>query len=75
MKIKKGHQVKIISGKYKGSKGKVLSVCQKTNKVTIENFNIKTKHVKPKRDEEKGYIKKIEGPIHQSNIKIDNLTN
>nr|YP_009394387.1 ribosomal protein L24 [Leptosiphonia brodiei]ARW62949.1 ribosomal protein L24 [Leptosiphonia brodiei] len=72
MKIKKGCEVKIISGKYKGYQGKIISICKKTSRVTIENCNIQTKHVKPKQNDEKGYIKQIEGMIHQSNIKIHN---
>nr|YP_010619905.1 Ribosomal protein L24 [Symphyocladia marchantioides]WAX03918.1 Ribosomal protein L24 [Symphyocladia marchantioides] len=69
-KIKKGDDIKIISGKYKGKYGKVSSVLKKNNQVLIENINIKTKHIKPKQTDEKGYIKKIEQPIHYSNIKL-----
>nr|YP_010619710.1 Ribosomal protein L24 [Tayloriella tenebrosa]WAX03723.1 Ribosomal protein L24 [Tayloriella tenebrosa] len=70
IKIKKGDDIKIISGKHKGEYGKVLSILKKNNQVLIENINIKTKHIKPKQTENKGYIKKIETPIHYSNIKL-----
>lgn len=69
-KIKQGDNVTIISGKYKGQYGKVSAILKKTNQVLIKNINIKTKHVKPKQTEEKGYIKTIEAPIHYSNIKL-----
>jgi len=72
MKIKKGNIAKIISGKYKGSEGKIISVCEKTSTVKIENINMKIKHMKPKQNDEKGSIRETEGPIHQSNIKIKN---
>nr|YP_009396247.1 ribosomal protein L24 [Melanothamnus harveyi]ARW65444.1 ribosomal protein L24 [Melanothamnus harveyi] len=72
MKIKKGYTAEIISGKYKGSKGKIISICEKTSTVKIENINMKIKHIKPQQSDEKGSIKEIEGPIHQSNIKIKN---
>ena len=72
MKIKKGNIATIISGKYKSSQGKIISICEKTSTVRIENINIKIKHMKPKQNDEKGSIKEIEGPIHQSNIKIKN---
>ena len=39
LKPKKGLEVKIIAGKYKGQVGKVLTVFPKTNKLTIENIN------------------------------------
>nr|YP_009393358.1 ribosomal protein L24 [Symphyocladiella dendroidea]ARW61920.1 ribosomal protein L24 [Symphyocladiella dendroidea] len=69
-KINKGDDIKIISGKYKGEYGKVSLVLKKNNQVIIENINIKTKHIKPKQTDDKGYIKKIEKPIHYSNIKL-----
>lgn len=74
-KIKKDSTVEIISGKYKGRKGKVLSICRKTKKVKIESINMQTKHIKPKNNEEKGSIQQIEGPIHYSNIKLYDTTN
>nr|YP_010619321.1 Ribosomal protein L24 [Amplisiphonia pacifica]WAX03334.1 Ribosomal protein L24 [Amplisiphonia pacifica] len=69
-KIKKGDDIQVISGKYKGQYGKVSLVLKKDNQVLIENINKKTKHVKPKQTDDKGYIKKIEKPIHYSNIKL-----
>nr|ARW60656.1 ribosomal protein L24 [Polysiphonia sp.] len=75
MKIKKGDNVKIISGRHKGEYGKVNLVLKNKNQIIIENINIKTKHNKPKQTEEKGNIKKIESPIHYSNIKIIKKTN
>lgn len=69
-KIKKGDTVEVVSGEYKGKNGIVSSIKKESNKLIIENINIKTKHVKPKQTDEKGYIKKIEGPIHYSNVKL-----
>lgn len=70
MNIKKGYNVKIISGKFKGQTGEVSNIIKKTNSITIKNINLKTKHIKPKQSEEKGEIKKIEGPIHYSNVEV-----
>lgn len=68
--IKQGDEVKIISGKYKGSTGKVIKVITKSNRLIVEKINVQLKHVKPKQTEEKGEIKQIERPIHRSNIKL-----
>lgn len=70
-KIQKGSQVKVISGKYRNRVGKILKIINSQNQVIIENINIKTKHVKPRREEEKGERLTIEAPIHKSNITID----
>nr|YP_010851467.1 ribosomal protein L24 [Echinothamnion hookeri]WGH14444.1 ribosomal protein L24 [Echinothamnion hookeri] len=74
MQIQKGDNVKIISGKHKGEYGKVFSVIKNKHQVIIENINIKTKHIKPKQTEDRGHIKKIERPIHYSNVKLINKT-
>nr|YP_009397693.1 ribosomal protein L24 [Dipterosiphonia australica]ARW66879.1 ribosomal protein L24 [Dipterosiphonia australica] len=70
IQVKKGDDVKIISGRNKGKSGKVLSIIRNKGQVIIENTNIKIKHIKPKQTNEQGHIAKIEGPIHHSNIKI-----
>lgn len=68
-KFKVGDNIEIIAGKYKKHKGKIVKITTKKNNVIIENINLKTKHNKPKKTEEKGEITKIEGYIHISNIK------
>jgi len=70
MKIKKNDLVKVIAGKDKGRKGKVLRVFSKTNKVLLENLNLVTKHVKPKRAGEKGQKIKVPMSIDISNVKL-----
>ena len=44
--IRKGDMVQVISGKDKGSKGKVLVAYPKTGKLLIEGVNIAIKHIK-----------------------------
>lgn len=70
IKIKKGNQVKIITGKHKGQTGIIKNIITAKNKVVIENINIQTKHTKAKESGEKGTIIQIEGPIDYSNIKV-----
>ena len=70
MKIKKGDQVLIISGKDRGRKGKVLSAFPSEQKIMVEAVNIRKKHVRPKKQGEKGQIVKTPAPISISNIKL-----
>jgi len=70
MKIKKGDQVLIISGKDRGRKGKVLEAFPKESKVLVEGINLRKKHVRPKRSGEKGQIVTLPAPIHVSNVKF-----
>jgi large subunit ribosomal protein L24 len=70
MKLKKGDTVLIISGKDRGRKGKVLKAFPKGQRILVESINLKKKHVRPKREEEKGQIVQIPAPIHVSNVKL-----
>ncbi len=47
MKLKKGDQVKIISGANKGKTGKIVAVLPNENAVKVEGINIIKRHVKP----------------------------
>lgn len=69
MKIKKGDNVKIITGKDKGKKGKVARVLVSDNKVIVEGINMMKKHQRPRKSGEKGSMKDIEMPIDASNVK------
>jgi len=69
MKIKKGDNVTIITGKDKGKKGKIVHGLVKQNKVIVEGANMMKKHQRPKKSGEKGSMKDIEMPIHTSNVK------
>ena len=68
MLLKKGTQVKIISGKDKGKTGEILEINKKLNKVKIKSINMIKKHLKPTKENKGGIVSK-ESFIHQSNIK------
>ena len=68
MNLKKGIQVKIISGKDKGKTGEILEINKKLKKVKIKSINMIKKHLKPTKENKGGIISK-ENYIHQSNVK------
>lgn len=70
MKIKKGDQVLIISGKYRTKKGGVLKALPRKRKIVVEGVNLAKKHQKPKKTGEKGQIVEIPLPIDVSNVKL-----
>ncbi len=70
MKIKKGDQVLIISGKDKGKKGNVLKVFPEEEKIVVENVNLLKRHTKPKKAGEKGQIVQKSSPINFSKVKL-----
>ena len=68
MILKKGTQVKIISGKDKGKTGEILEIHRKLNRVKIKTINMIKKHLKPTKENKGGIITK-ENFIHISNVR------
>ena len=68
MILKKGMQVKIITGKDKGKTGEILELNRKLQKVKIKSINMIKKHLKPTKENKGGIVSK-ESFIHQSNVK------
>ena len=68
MLLKKGTQVKVISGKDKGKTGEILEINRKLNKIKVKSINMIKRHTKPTKENKGGIISK-ESFIHQSNIK------
>ena len=68
MIVKKGTQVKIISGKDKGKTGEILEIDRKQKRVKIKSINMIKKHLKPTKENKGGIISK-ENFIHLSNVK------
>lgn len=66
IKIKKGDNVKVITGKDKGKEGKVIAVVD--SKVLVEGVNMVTKHSKASQSNPKGGIIHQESPIDISNV-------
>ena len=67
MNLKKGVQVKILSGKDKGKTGEILEINRKLEKVKVKSINIIKRHTKPTKENKGGVISK-ESFIHQSNV-------
>ncbi len=70
MKIKKNDTVKIIAGKDKGKTGKIMQVFLIHNKVVVEGLNIRHRHMRPRRQSEKGQRIEYAAPLDVSNVML-----
>ncbi|MBD3359711.1 MAG: 50S ribosomal protein L24 [Candidatus Buchananbacteria bacterium] len=70
MKIKSGDKVKVIAGKDKGKKGKVLQVFPEKKKVSVEGINLAIKHMRPRRQNEQGQKIEFPAPLNVSNLML-----
>ena len=68
--VKKGDEVEVISGNFKGSSGKILEVIPSKQRVLVEGVRIIKKHLRKSEDNPQGKIAEREGPIHISNVKL-----
>ena len=72
LRIRKGDEVVVITGKYKGVKGRILKVFPKDERVIVENVNFIKRHTKPRSQTQPGGIIEKEAPIHVSNVMLFN---
>ena len=69
IQIRKGDQVRVISGRDKGKSGRVLSVHPYDGTVTVEHANMIKRHTRPNQAKNiKGGIVEREGPIDASSV-------
>jgi len=68
--VKKGDDVEVISGNFKGSTGKILEVLPAKQRVLVEGVRIIKKHLRKSEDNPQGKIAEREGPIHISNVRL-----
>ena len=68
--VKTGDEVIVIQGKDRGKKGKVLQVAPSEGKVIVENVNIISKHVKPRKMGEAGGIIKAESALYADKVQL-----
>jgi large subunit ribosomal protein L24 len=68
--VRKGDNVEVISGNFRGSSGKILEVIARKQQVLIEGVRIIKKHLRKSQDNPQGKIAEREGPIHISNVKL-----
>ncbi|AXP09252.1 50S ribosomal protein L24 [Campylobacter hepaticus] len=68
LKIKKGDNVKVITGDDKGKTGKVLAVYPKTLKVLVQGCKIAKKAIKPSEKNPNGGFINKEMPMDISNV-------
>ena len=70
MRIKKGDNVIVTTGKDKGTQGVVERVLPREGRVVIQGVNKKKIHQKGKKSSEKGQIIEQAAPIDASNVQI-----
>lgn len=69
MRLKTGDTVVVISGKWKGKKGKIIRAFPREEKVLVEGVNLVKKHQRPTQNMQGGIIEK-EAPIRACKVML-----
>ena len=70
MNLVKGDTVIVIAGRDKGKTGVIQKVIPESNRVVVENVNLRKKHKKPTQQHPDGGILEIYAPIDASNVML-----
>ena len=70
MNLKKGDNVIVIAGRDKGKTGTIQKVIPESNRVVVENVNIRKKCNKPTQANPDGGIVEVYAPINASNVAL-----
>lgn len=66
--VRKGDDVRVISGNYRGVEGRILKVFPKKERLIVEGVNLRVHHMKPSQQNPDGGRIEKEVPIHASNV-------
>jgi large subunit ribosomal protein L24 len=69
LKVKKGDEVVVLSGRDRGKKGEVLRVLPKESRVVVQGVNVVKRHSRPKAGDAGGIVEK-EAALHVSNVAL-----
>lgn len=70
MKIRKGDRVRVLTGKFRGKEGEVMTVLPKSNQVIVDGINVAKRHQKPTRAMQQGGIIDKAMPLDVSNVAL-----
>lgn len=70
MKLKKGDNVKIMSGKDRGKTGVIMAAFPESGRITIDGLNVFKKRSKPRKQGEKGQVVAVSRPMAASKVMI-----
>ena len=70
LRIKQGDTVRILLGKDRGKKAKVMAVLPAAGRILVEGVNMVKKHIRPRRSGEKGQRVSVAAPMQISNVQL-----
>ena len=66
--VKKNDEVVVLSGSDKGKRGRIISILQKKDRVSVEGVAMIKRHTRKSQQHPQGAIVEKEGSVHVSNV-------
>lgn len=70
MQLHKGDEIVVIRGKDRGKKAKIVRVIPREQKIVAEGVNLRKRHQRRRRSNEKGQIVTFAAPLASANVKL-----
>lgn len=70
LRIRKNDEVEVITGRYKGTVGRVVQVRPESNRAVVEGVNMVKRHMRGRGQGQPGSIVEKEAAIHMSNLQL-----
>lgn len=70
MKLKKGDNVKVLSGNDKGKTGEILEIQPKNDKIIVKGVNVRKKSVKARKQGDESGIISVECAIPSAKVNV-----
>jgi large subunit ribosomal protein L24 len=70
LRIRKGDTVRVLRGKDRGSKGKVLRAFPQSGRLLVEGIQLVTKHTRPRRQGEKSQRVQVPSSVPVANVQL-----
>lgn len=70
MKLRKGDEIVVIRGRDRGKKAKIVRVIPRDQKIVVEGVNLRKRHQRRRRSNEKGQIVTFAAPLAVANVKL-----
>ena len=70
IRLRNGDQVRVMTGKNRGSEGEIIAVMPEKNRVVVKGVNLTKRTRRPTQENPRGGFDEREAPIHASNVQL-----
>jgi len=70
IRLRRGDQVRVMTGKNRGAEGEIIAVMPEQNRVVVKGVNLTKKTRRPTQENPRGGFDEREAAIHASNVRL-----